>query len=167
VAIALTPCPDCGATFPELDGPTHPYIGGSPACWAAFGALSARELALGINGPDRLSVHAYTAQHPGEEGPRAAQSVDVHLMVLCVVLERGWTVARAVAEMTRWLRHTSVAPWLRPVRPVGAVTLQSVPLDADQPTTEAAVRRWADAVWEAWRLVQPTVRGWVDAGRLG
>jgi hypothetical protein len=47
----IAPCPDCGARLPEIDGPVHPYLGGSAACWAAFGELGARELALGIPVP--------------------------------------------------------------------------------------------------------------------
>ena len=106
----LVPCPDCGARFPALDGPTHAYLGGSPACWAAFGELGARELTLGIPGPARLSVHAYAVQHPGSPGRRQAQSVDVHLMVLGAVLERGLRTADAVAAMPAWLGRTADWP---------------------------------------------------------
>lgn len=107
---SLLACSDCGAAFQVLDGPTHPYLGGSAGCWAAFGELTVREIGLGIAGPERLSVHAYAVQHHGVPGRRQAQSVDVHLMVLATVIERGWTTAATVDAMPGWLSSRPV--WL-------------------------------------------------------
>ena len=161
---ASPPCPDCGARFPAIDGPTHAYVGGSAGCWAAFGELGAREVELGISGPHRLSVHAYMAQHPGREGRRQAQSVGIHLMVLAAVLERGLSVADAVAAMPGWLRGKPTWPWLEPpIGPYGA-TVQDVSLAVDRPQLESEVRRWAEAVWAGWSDHQATVRRWLDQG---
>ena len=157
-------CPDCGGFFPDVDGPTHAYVGGSAGCWAAFGQLGARELQLGILGPERLSVHAYTAQHPGHEGRRQAQSVGVHLMVLSAVLERGVPVADAVGAMPGWLTGRPRWPWLEPpTRPYG-VSIQTLPLQADQLALESAVRVWAEAVWAGWSDHHATIRRWLDRG---
>jgi hypothetical protein len=160
----LVPCPDCHALFPESDGPTHPYLGGSPGCWAAFNDLGLRELDLGIAGPDRLSVHAYTVQHPGAEGRREAQSVDVHLMVLCAVLEHGVSTPRAVGAMQGWLAGNATHAWLTPPADPGARTIQSIPANADRATHVIAVRGWAEAVWHAWAAHHGTVRAWLAAG---
>ena len=46
---AFEPCPGCQAPLPALDGPTHRYIGASPACWAIYAEnsrLMARQLPL-------------------------------------------------------------------------------------------------------------------------
>lgn len=160
-------CPDCGGRFPELDGPTHAYVGGSAGCWAAFGALGGRELQLGILGPDRLSVHAYMVQHPGEPGRRQAQSVGIHLMVLGAVLECRMSVAAAVAAMPAWLGRRQDVPWLAPPGQPYAATIETLPLTADRTALEAAVSRWSEAVWSGWSEHHATVRRWLDRGAIG
>jgi penicillin amidase len=35
----LVPCPDCRALVPDVDGPTHAYLGGNAGCWATWGEL--------------------------------------------------------------------------------------------------------------------------------
>jgi hypothetical protein len=37
--IHLEQRPGCGALLARIDGPTHRYIGASPACWAIFTRL--------------------------------------------------------------------------------------------------------------------------------
>lgn len=161
----LAACPDCGARFAPLDGPTHAYVGGSPGCWAAFGELSLRELELGIAGPERLSVHAYMVQHPGVPGRRQAQSVGVHLMVLGLVLERGASAAEAVGAMAGWLRERPDVRRLEPPATPAALTIADLPTGATRAAHEAAVGAWAAAVWAAWSAHQATVRRWLDQGR--
>ena len=160
----LVACPDCGARFAPLEGPTHAYVGGSPACWAAFGELGQRELTLGIAGPDRLSVHAYMVQHPGDPGRRQAQSVGVHLMVLGLVLERGASVAEAVGAMAGWLRDRPDVRWLEPPGTPAALTIADLSGGADRAAHDAAVRAWAEAVWTACSADHATVRRWLDQG---
>lgn len=144
------PCPDCRALVPDVDGPTHAYLGGSAGCWAAWGELQARgyeDLAVGAAMP--LAVDAYAAQHPGVPGRRQAQSVWVHLVSLCAILERGLAPADGVRLKHEMLRDDPVFPWLAPPGEPGAVTV----LDVAAATAEdvgAVVRRWAGAVWEAW-----------------
>jgi hypothetical protein len=48
----LSPCPGCGALFPDFEGPTHRYIGASAGCWALFNwSVTAR-------GPDATGMIA-------------------------------------------------------------------------------------------------------------
>ena len=61
----------------------------SPSCWAAYGEVLARE----YNDPafmaaHRLTVDAYAVQHPGRPSPQSIQSVALHLISLCLVLEQ-------------------------------------------------------------------------------
>ena len=142
-------------------------MGGSAGCWAAFGELGARELQLGVLGPDRLSVHAYMVQHPGEPGRRQAQSVGVHLMVLGAVLEGGLPVAAAVAAMPAWLAGRPDVPWLLPPSEPYAATIETLPLTPDRSALEAAVQRWSEAVWAGWSAHHALVRRWLDRGRIG
>jgi hypothetical protein len=70
-----SPCPGCRLVLSDHDGPTHPYIGASPACWALYGWLIARE----FNNPPYFSVHqmstdTYAVQHPGVPERRTIQS---------------------------------------------------------------------------------------------
>lgn len=146
-------CPDCRATVPDLDGPTHPYMGTSAGCWALYGELLARE----YGDPrwfaaHRLTVDAYAAQHPGRIDRRASQSVTIHLIALHLTLERG-----SDASYVRRVLSTLVArnhhqfPWIEPPSGgLGAVTVVDV-LAARTPEEHlAAVQRWARSVYDAW-----------------
>ena len=33
-------CPGCGSRLPAVEGPVHAYMTSSPACWAAFNAVT-------------------------------------------------------------------------------------------------------------------------------
>lgn len=103
---AREPCPGCGALFEVHAGPTHRYIGASPACWAMYSAWligvppSADDLArsdapprpgpttAGPDGASALVVDAYAAQHHGTPSPQAIQSVAVHVLALHSRLNR-------------------------------------------------------------------------------
>ena len=85
-----TACPGCGLVLPAHAGPTHAYMGASPACLRLYGRASTLSWGQRDGLPLlRLVVDAYGAQHPGVRQIRAVQSVAVHLMGLCTILERG------------------------------------------------------------------------------
>ena len=85
------PCPGCGARYEPIDAlPSHPYIGASSACWSTFGEVLAREFGdIAYGRVHRHSVDVYAAQHPGTDGRRERQSVDLHLIALAHWLEDG------------------------------------------------------------------------------
>ena len=160
-------CPGCGLVLPVHVGPTHAYMGASPACWRLYGQASTLSWGRRDGLPLlRLVVDAYGAQHPGTRQVRAVQSVAVHLMGLCKVLERGDAFAepglalprgRAPARTTTLDLH-----WLEPPRPNGTLTVRA-PLDAAGGDEHAAsVEAWARDVWAAWAPHHATVRGWLD-----
>ena len=157
----LVRCVGCGAPVPDIDGPTHTYIGASPGCWQAYGELLVRDY-----GEDRappiveLAVDAYAVQHPGVPGRRSSQSVAIHLLILCLVLERGLDPARA----TRARRHYThrAFPWLEPPASQGEVTVLDVLAARDPAEHAAGVERWARSVWDAWSAHHDTVRRWLD-----
>ena len=83
-------CPGCGSRLPAIEGPVHAYMTSSPACWAAFNAVMAREYSdPGLMAVHRLSVDAWAVQHPGDGSRRAIQSVGLHLARLMVQIEQG------------------------------------------------------------------------------
>ncbi len=157
----LVRCVGCGALVPDIDGPTHPYIGASPGCWQAYGELLARDYGEGRAPPSvELAVDAYAVQHPGVPGRRSSQSVAIHLLILCLVLERGLDPARA----TRARRHYTHRdfPWLEPPASQGEVTVLDVLAARDLAEHVAGVERWARSVWGAWSAHHDTVRRWLD-----
>jgi uncharacterized protein DUF5946 len=157
------PCPGCGVVLPEYDGPTHPYIGASAACWELYGELLAYEYGeLGYPECHRLTVDAYAVQHPGKRGPRSVQSVATHLSGLYLVLERGMDGPQATAFKNRVVAAKPGFQWLMPPGQ-GALTVQDVLLMRREMTHCDAVEAWGRSVWEAWELHHQTVRGWVEA----
>src|SRR5258706_14712058 len=107
------PCPGCGAILPAHDGPVHRYMESSPACWAEYGKVLAREYSDPelMAGCHRLTTDTFAVQHPGKPSPQSIQSVAIHLIALHVVLDLGSThdqaralLSRAAERMTfKWL----------------------------------------------------------------
>ena len=157
-------CPGCGSVLPASDGPTHAYMTSSPACWAAFNAVIAREFGdPGLMDVHRLSVDAWAVQHPGDGSRRAIQSVGVHLARLWVQLDKGLSGQAANAAMLRFAARKAELPEMPP-RARYAVTVADV-AGAEEPAAHrAAVRRWAEAVWADWADQHEFVRRWAEGG---
>ncbi|MDT8306831.1 MAG: DUF5946 family protein, partial [Anaerolineae bacterium] len=125
-------CPDCGSRLPRFDGPTHRYVGASPACWALFANLvNAADPPLAPASLNGLITDAYMAQHPGTRSPQAIQSVAVHLLALYGILVRGvapgnaqWIRQRALRK-GRTAKHDRFA-WLAPPPLAGSLTLADI-----------------------------------------
>lgn len=157
-------CPGCGAVLPDEGGPTHAYIGASPACWLRHGALLAREYQqIAPWEAHGLSVDTYAVQHPGVPERRSIQSVALHLMALCDRLEREgdeqerlWLLREAAAYAPEGLR------WLEPPAP-GSYELTVVDvLERDPDEHREAVSAWARTTWAAWAAHHDQVRDWLD-----
>jgi len=137
----------------------------SPACWAVYGEVLAREYSdPAYSQVHRLSVDAYAVQHPGRPNPQAIQSVAVHLVRLCLLLERGLPMARANEAMLKASERKQDFVWLTPPASLGTVTVADV---RDAEGVEAhmdAVRRWAGSAWAAWAPHHETVRAWIPVG---
>lgn len=157
----LVPCPDCGALVPDVDGPTHRYVGGSPGCWSIFNAVGVRhyeDVALGA--VHQFVVDAYMAQHPGTPSPQAIQSVNVHLISLCLAFEHGYDPPQRIAALqaaTAWKRDYV---WLDPPRSPWPMTILAVHHAPDRATQITQTTAWAASVWEAWSPHHATIRHW-------
>lgn len=159
----IAACPGCGLRLAASDGPAHPYYGASPACWAVYG----RALARAYSDPAyrdvlQLVVDAYACQHPGQPGRRSTQSVGIHLMMLCMVLEERADPRDGPKLHARMVARPTFT-WLEPPPDRGRVTVGAV---LDAPTGAAyvdAAWAWARDTWRAWKPHHATVRAWIAA----
>ena len=154
-------CPGCGARYlPQVLDETHPYIGASPACWATFGEVLAREFGdVAFGRVHRQTVDVYAVQHPGADDRRQRQSVALHLVGLCHWLEHDVEFDRLNAMTQRLANEDRSWPWLTP--PAGyPMTVADLLVARDGPEHIRLVRRWAETTWEAWAPHHDTVREW-------
>ena len=135
----------------------------SPACWATFGEVLARE----YSNPElmrihRLSVDTWAVQHPGDGSRRAIQSVGLHLARLMIQLEDGLSGDEANAAMLRLAARKSTLPKLQPP-PGFSVTVDAVADAANVSEHQQAVQRWAQATWADWQHQHGFVRAWATS----
>jgi hypothetical protein len=163
MSAALEECPGCKVMLPATGGPTHRYIGASPGCWAIYGEVQAGPLGpYGIGPLHRLTVDVYAAQHPGVPSTQAIRSVAGHLVVLHLVLEKGYRLDRVTEILQRFLRDKETLPlvWLDPPSSLGGVTIVDVRNARDHAEHMEIVERWARSAWDAWSPHHETVRAW-------
>ena len=100
-------------------------MGASSSCWTRFAELSAT-LSPGGSPLRRLVTDAYMVQHPGVPERRAVQSVCLHLVGMCLVLERGLPPRELSGALQRLLAHPPAWRWLDPPKPNGLRTVGSL-----------------------------------------
>lgn len=160
-------CPQCGAVVPDVDGSTHTYVPSAPGCWAAFGALRADEM-LRFPGSkaNNLVVDTYMAQHPGNGlDRRDRQSVFVHLVSLCAVIEGDASPSRSPEVLRAVLARQMEFPFIRRARGPGDLTVLSTTNATSLKDHDTRVHRWAGSVWESWREYHQAIRAALDASR--
>jgi hypothetical protein len=162
----LVPCPGCGGLFSEIEGPTHRYMESSTGCWAMYGEVLAREYSNPAYAPNyRLSVDAYAVQHPGRPSPQSVQSVAVHLIRLCLLLERDLEMARANDAMLTATAAKGKFFWLEPPPSRGSITVADVHRAKNADEHIALVQKWAESAWQAWSRHHPQIHKWLP-GRV-
>ena len=157
-------CPACGLALPPVPLPYDGYFHASPECWAVFTEVLATEYgnpAL-FGQVHQLTVDAYAVQHAG--GPQPDKSVDVHLVGLHLVLERGVRSGDVAALLQRLA--TNVSRWPHLELPATRVPLTIFDVSvASSPIEHAArVREWAQQVWLNWRAHHPAVAALAEDG---
>ena len=163
--VSLITCVGCGALVPDIEGPTHRYIGASPECWKIYSDM----LGTAYSGdvpwmPHRLAVDVYAAQHPGVPGKQSSQSVAAHLFVLCLVLEHGVDPSYATRAISQFLdRHKGQGfEWVEPTASLGDLTVLEIVAVKSQVEHNLAVMKWAESVWHAWEVYHAKVRRWAE-----
>lgn len=159
-----SPCPGCGLELPEVSTPSHRYIGASPACWALFGEVLAREYEdAAYFRVHQLTVDAYAAQHPGRPSRQSIRSVALHLATIALVVEQGADPAEG-PRLHKRLARGDHPGWLEPPADMGSITVADVSRASDPDAHEAVVRAWAGSVWRAWSAHHETIRKWTRVG---
>lgn len=145
--------------------------GGAAGCRAEFDNLVGRDFSdPRFFAVHRLFVDVYALQHP-DEFCRSAKSLAAHLGGLCLILEHAASAATGAAALRAWLDGPRALD--KPPIPAdrGAITLADLAGIEDHALWREALRRWADAVWAAWRDLHPIARTWVvealASGRSG
>lgn len=158
-------CPDCGSVVPQVpEGPTHPYFGSSPGCWALYTAMLGREFRSWDAETHRLSVDTYAVQHPGTStGQAAINSVGIHLIALCLHFEKNLPVSQIIRTMGELSKSRLFqVHWLAPPEDPYPVTVIDL-LDATSPEDYSArVLRWAETTWDVWGAHHDQVREWAE-----
>ncbi|MHA7871657.1 MAG: DUF5946 family protein [Hyphococcus sp.] len=164
-------CPDCGADFALADGVTHAYLGGSPACWAAFNDVLAREFQDATYfAAHQFTVDAYTVQHPGDQSDRrAAQSVNIHLAALCALIEQEWEIA-SIPHLLKTLANNykdKFEPLPPPAPDTYALTVKDALMAENAQQHCNIIRDWAEDVWRAWAVHHDIARAHVQRVNAG
>lgn len=87
----------------------------------------------------------------------------LHLISLCLVLERGVEPARATAFLQAAAEPKGRFVWLAPPASRGAVTVKDVHAAVDAVEHRKLVRTWAECAWAAWSPHHSTIHGWLLA----
>ena len=160
-------CPGCKASLEPVDGPTHRYIGASPACWQIYTTLEAG--GYSIVGRDKygsLLIDAYAAQHPGDDSPQSRQSVAVHLVTLWAILRAGADVDKAIDIRVRAVsvgKRTGGFQWLRPPE---SYPLTVASLASTEPIDAASIDLLVGGVLGSWSIEhEQTIKGWYNLYR--
>ena len=157
------PCFSCGGVVPYSDGPTHRYMDSSPGCWQVFGEVLSREYEEPAFGElHRLTVDNYALQHPGVPGPQSIQSVGVHLISLCLVLERGADLDFATKAIRVAAKNKNEFTWLNPPSILGEFTVADVVGATSATEHLKRIQKWSESVWEAWSEYHAVVRKWLE-----
>ena len=155
-------CPGCGGSFPHSDQPTHRYIGASPGCWAVYGQVLARE----YESPDHFEVHswtvdAYAAQHPGVPSAQSIQSVAVHLIGLCLAIDRQLPSDKIIRAI-KMAADCGNFHWLTPPSKIGAYTVLDIMQASGAANHRRMVSDWGRSVWASWNVHHPIIRSWTS-----
>ena len=133
----------------------------SPACWAEYGKVLARE----YSDPElmaachRLTTDTYAVQHPGKPSPQSIQSVAIHLIALHAVLDLEMPHEKVRALIGRAADKMKFQ-WLDPPTGLGKVTVADVRRARSNAGHIEAVNSWANAAWQAWAPHHAQVRAW-------
>ncbi len=159
-----TACPGCGSSFPDIEGPTHPYLLASPGCWSCYGEVLNREYSdIRYYRLHRLTVDAYAVQHPGEPNPQSIQSVALHLISLYCVLERSVEPTKATSIMQRASKKKGHFFWLNPPDSRGDLTVAAVGSARSPGEHVDFIRSWAESAWNAWSIHHEQVEQWYSS----
>jgi hypothetical protein len=134
----------------------------TPGCWAAYGEVLARQYVdAGYATAGQMTVDAYAVQHPGTASPQSIQSVALHLISLCLMLEHSADAVAATQIVARVAQDKSRFIWLTPPDARGDINVSAVRAAQTAAEHLQLVRAWGAAAWDAWSSHHDTVREWL------
>jgi hypothetical protein len=138
--------------MPDGARPVDPRRHASGECWSLYGEVTGLQLTrpARLGAVRQLTVDAYAAQHVGPQTPAIGPAFA--LIGLHLALDRGWEGWQVRDEHQRLARKRREWPRLTPPPDVGGVTVFDVAMADSDAEHVAVVRRWAEAVWAAWRF---------------
>jgi hypothetical protein len=146
----MTRCPACGHTGPS-DGPAHAYMSPSPACWARYGEVLAREYSdRDYWKAHRLLTDAYCGQHSISMDRRARQSLYIHLSALMLHFEDALSESRIVTFLRAAAKSGHDFPYLEMPPANQQVRIDGVYGAADAAQHLVSVTDFARGVFAAW-----------------
>jgi len=148
--------------FPDIEGPVHRYMDSSAGCWAKYGEILAREYSDPVFfETHRLTVDVYAAQHPRSKSRQNIQSVGLHLVRICLLLEHGLDAENANEAMLEAGKNKASFTFLTPPADLGAITVENFSAAKTTEQHITLVREWAKCVWDAWEIHHDTIRTWL------
>ena len=145
----LEACPECGA-----------HVGGRDACQKLFDDLGLRAFEDSrYAAMRRLAVDCYACQH--DRYILSGRSLAAHLTGVAVAIEHDGA-EQMKERIQSWLSRTRQVEKPAVPRARGTITIADVAGAAPEEYA-AAMRRWAAAVWDAWREHHALAREWIAA----
>lgn len=158
-------CRGCGMNGSGMDQPSIPTQGGGLIPSMDCNRLCMEILAREYSDPayfavHRLTVATYASQHPDSVKPHSAA---VHLVVLCLAIERGLPQHVIRQHLRRASAGLRARPpeRLAPPEQRGSMTVADIAGSRNASEHCARVHRWASEVWSAWQPEHERVRSWL------
>ena len=155
-------CSGCSVVLPDLDGPTHPYMTSSAACFSVFTRILEAEYSdPKLQPTHRLTVDTYAVQHPGtDKTRRQIQSVGLHLARLCVQSKNLLPPRQTNDVMLRLGQYKSTLKHLSaPSR--FSMTVADIEPYIGGSRHASKVKEWAMRTWEDWADHHDYISDWV------
>jgi hypothetical protein len=158
-------CPGCGLVLETVKTGTHEYLGASPSCFSQYGELISRRYAEFRTSAraNKLVTDAYAVQHPGVPERRSIQSVNVHLVAMYLILEKGFPSDKTIEPMKRLIAKSPPWGWLDPPKPNGELTVADLVQLENVSDYEDGVERYAQSIWKAWQAHRVQVVNWANS----
>jgi hypothetical protein len=164
-------CWGCGARFARTGWALDRDLRAAPECWRAYGELTQFVLdhPAALGELQHLVADAYTAQHAGD--PTPPEIVAVALVGLDLAVGHGLDAERVRTAQQQLAGSGRQWPALGPQPERADRTVVDVldavraAADADLAGVAAAVRGWAEAVWNCWRPLRAEVAALTASAR--
>jgi hypothetical protein len=128
----------------------HDYYNTSPECWSLYTEVLGAEYsnAYLFGQVHQLTVDTYSSQHAGGRHPD--KSVDVHLVGLFLMLERGVRPTDVPPFLQRLAANMQTWPHFPPPAHLGSMTVFDIALCESAEEHMKAVNQWSRIVWDCW-----------------